>query len=109
MRKVIKNTVQAKKYFKTLPKLYSIFLWAKWGILELPWSGKYNRDGISLVYIYRDRNGECDEYYLDTINNASSGGFWGWYENKDIAEGVQEKLNEALKQGEIGYDEFRES
>ena len=108
MKKVIKNTAQAKKCFETLPKLYGIFLWAKWGILEFPWAGTYNKDGIPLVYVYRDRNGECDEYYLDTINNASSGNFWGWYTNKDTAKEVQEKLNEALQRGEIGYDKYRE-
>ena len=105
MRKVLKNTAKTKEYLDKLPKLYGIFLWAKWGILELPWSGKYNKDNMPLVYIYHDFNGEYDEYVLNTINMASSGGFWGCYEDKATAEEVQEKLNEALKNGEIGYDE----
>jgi len=104
-RKILKNTPKTKKYLDRLPKVYGIFLWAKWGVLELPWTGKYNKDGIPLVYIYHDFNGEYDEYYLDHIRKASSGGFWGWYENKDTAKEVQTKLNEALKRGEIGYDE----
>jgi hypothetical protein len=108
MRKVLKNTAKTKEYLKYLPRVYGIFLWAKWGILELPWTGKYNKDGIPLVYIYHDFNGECDEYFLGHICQASSGGFWGWYENKDTAKEVQEKLNEALKRGEIGYDEYGE-
>ena len=108
MRKKLKNTPKTKAYLEGLPKLYCIFLWAKWGILELPWPGKYNKDNIPLVYIYHDFNGLYDEFYLDTINKASSGGFWGWYEDKDTAKEVQEKLNEALARGEIGYDELFE-
>ena len=109
MKKKLKNTPKTKVYLDSLPKLYGIFLWAKWGILEFPWSGKYNKDGIPLVYIYHDFNGEYDEYYLATINKASSGGFWDWYEDKDTAKEVQEKLNEALKRGEAGYDEYGET
>lgn len=105
MKKILENNARTKKYLDSLPKLYGIFLWAKWGILELPWTGKYNKDGIPLVYIYHDFNGEYDNYYLDNIRQASSGGFWGWYEDKAVAQDVQAKLNDALKRGEIGYDE----
>lgn len=108
MKKVLKSTPKTKTYLDSLPKLYGIFMWAKWGILELPWTGKYNKDGIPLVYIYHDFNGEYDEYVLDTINMASSGGFWSWYEDEDAAKEEQQKLNEALKSGEIGYDELFE-
>jgi hypothetical protein len=106
MKKVLENNAKTKEYLDSLPKLYGIFLWAKWGILELPWTGKYNKDGIPLVYIYHDCNGECDEFYLGHIRQASSGGFWGWYEDKNVAKAEQEKLNEALSRGEIGYDEY---
>lgn len=111
MRKILKNTPKTKKYLDSLPKVYGVFLWAKWGILELPWSGKYTKDLISvpLVYNYYDANGTCDEYHLVPITSCSSGGFWDWYENKDNAKEVQEKLNDALQRGEIGYDEYREA
>ena len=109
MRKILKSTPKTKTYLDNLPKLYGIFMWAKWGILELPWTGKYNKDGIPLVYIYHDFNGEYDEYILNTINMASSGSFWGWYEDKEAAKEEQIKLNEALKRGEIGYDESGEA
>ena len=52
MRKVLKNTAKTKEYLDKLPKVYGLFLWAKWGILELPWTGKYNKEGEPLVYIY---------------------------------------------------------
>ena len=109
MRKILKNTPKTKIYLDSLPKIYGIFLWAKWAMLKLPWSGKYDKKtGEPLVYIYYDANGACDEYHLVPIHYASSGAFWDWYEFKNNAEEVQEKLNEALKRGEIGYDEFTE-
>lgn len=109
-RKILKNTPKTKKYLDSLPRVYGLFLWAKWGILELPWSGKYTKGAIAvpLVYHYYDANGMCDEYHLVPITHCSSGHFWSWYENKDTAKEDQAKLNEALKRGEIGYDELRE-
>lgn len=106
MRKVLKNTPKTKAYLDSLPKVYGIFLWAKWAILEFPWSGKYTEDDmIPLVYDYRDDNGICDEYRLVPIAFCSGGRFWDWYEDKDNAKEVQQKLNEALRRGEIGYSE----
>lgn len=93
MKKVLKNTAKTKSYLESLPKIYALFLWAKFGILELPWTGKYNNDGMPLVYIYCDGNGMYDEFYLDTVNNASSGGFYNWYTNKEYALFMQERLN----------------
>ena len=106
-RKILKNTAKTKAYLDSLPKVYGIFLWAKWGILEFPWSGKYTKGDIvvPLVYNYYDANGMCDEYHLVPINSCSSGAFWDWYEFKNNAEEVQETLNEALSRGEIGYSE----
>ena len=99
MRKVLKNTARTKKYLDKLPKIYGIFLWAKWAILELPWTGKYDKKtGLPLVYIYRDANGACDEYYIAPISHASSGRFWNWYGTKDEAKEIQNNLNERLRQ-----------
>ena len=91
MRKMLKNTPKTKAYLDSLPKVYGIFLWASWAILELPWSGKYTKGDIAvpLVYNYYDANGTCDEYRLVPITHCSSGAFWGWYEDKDAAKEVQ--------------------
>lgn len=95
MRKNLKATPKTKKTLDSMEKLYGVFLWAKWGILELPWTGKYDKKtGLPLVYIYYDFNGERDGYRLGTIRSASSGGFWGWYEDKAEAELVSKVLNE---------------
>jgi hypothetical protein len=110
LRKILKNTAKTKAYLDSLPKVYGIFLWAKWGILELPWSGKYTKGKtpVPLVYNYYDNNGTYDEYHLVPITYCSGGAFWDWCETKEDAKYVQEKLNEALKRGAYGYDEFTE-
>ena len=97
MRIILKNTSKTKEYLDSLPKIYGIFLWAKWGMLELPWTGKYDKDGFPLVYIYYDCNGCCDEYYLGAIHRASSGGFYNWYTDEATAKEVQETLNKELE------------
>lgn len=93
LRKVRKNTAKTKNYLDSLPKIYGVFLWAKWGILELSWTGKYNKAGIPLVYTYYDGNGCCDEYRLMPIVHASSGAFYGWYSDKAYAEAIRDTLN----------------
>lgn len=99
LRKIRKSTPRTKKYLDSLPKIYGIFLLAKWAIMELPWTGKYDKKtGEPLVYIYYDANGTCDEYHLVPIHYASSGSFWNWYGIKDEAKEIQNKLNERLKQ-----------
>lgn len=102
MKKILKETAKTKAYLDSLPKIYGLFLWAKWGILALPWTGKYNKAGIPLVYIYHDFNGEHAEYRLAPINQASSGCFYAWYESKDIAIETQSALNmTSIKRYEI--------
>ena len=102
MRKILKNTPKTKTYLDRLPKIYGIFLWAKWAMLELPWAGFYDHSGRPLVYIYYDANGTCDEWHLVPINHASSGAFHGWYEDKNTADDIRLELNDKL-QG-VRYD-----
>ena len=96
MRKILKCTVKTKKYLESLPKIYGIFLWAKWGLLELPWTGKFDKNGEPLVYIYYDANGMCDEYHLTPISQASSGAFHGWYKDYNTTYDIQLELNDIL-------------
>ena len=102
MRKVLKNTPKTKKYLDGLSKVYGIFLWAKWSILELPCAGKFDKNGEPLVYIYYDANGACDEWHLAPIQHASSGAFHGWYKDYNTAYDIQLELNDKL-QG-VRYD-----
>jgi hypothetical protein len=93
-KKILKNNKKTKTYLDSLPKLYAIFHWAGYGILELPWSGKYNLSKIPLVYVYYDRNGECDEYRLMPITFASSGGLHSWHSDEEYTKALCKILNE---------------
>ena len=98
MRKNLKVTLKTKKKLDSMKKLYGVFLWAKWGILELPWTGKFDKKtGLPLVYIYYDFNGEREGYRLDTIRSASSGTFYGWYEDHNTADDIRLELNDKLQ------------
>lgn len=99
MRKILKSTKKTKEYLESLPKIYGLFLWAKWAILELPWAGRYDESGEPLVYIYYDANGTCDEYHLVPIHYASGGAFQGWYEDYGTAYDIQLGLNNKLQGG----------
>ena len=104
MRRVLKNTASTKKRLDSLPKLYGIFLWAKWAILELPWSGEYDETGEPLVYVYYDGNGACDEFHLVPIHYASAGAYFGWYEDKNTADDVRLELNDKLQEMSLRSD-----
>lgn len=96
-RKILKNTAKTKAYLDSLPKVYGIFLWAKWGMFEFRWSGKCDKNGMPLVYDYYDANGTCDEYHLRPIDKCSSGAFLGWYKSWDRAKMVRDALNEVFE------------
>lgn len=97
MKKILPNTHKTKEYLDSLPKVYGIFLWAKWGMLECPWPGVYDKNQvIPLVYSYYDANGTCDEYHLIPLPTVSSGCFYNWYEDKETALKVQAELNKEL-------------
>jgi hypothetical protein len=100
MKKILQNDSNTKEYFKTLTKIYGLFLWAKWGMLELYWSGKLDERGMPLVYVYYDANGTCDEYRLMPIDRASSGGFWSWYMKRSDAECIQKNLNSKMEKNQ---------
>lgn len=98
MEKVLNNSPATKAYLDSLRNIYAVFLWAKWAVVEVPWSGEYDlATGLPLVYNYYDCNGTCEEYRLVPINKISSGGFYSWCYTRDNAEAIQEKLNKELR------------
>ena len=94
MRTVLKNTAETKEYLDSLPKIYAVFMWAKWAVLECAHvPGAYDEYGLPLVYNYYDFNGEYDEYRLVSVDRVSSGAFYSWYVDKDQAEYIRDELN----------------
>ena len=103
MRKVLKNTPKTKAYLDSLPTIYMVGCWAKYGVREYPFTGKYKKDkyydiSVPLVYQYDDHNGTCNNYYLRSIVETTSGSTIMWTEFEDVAYKVAELLNKELKE-----------
>lgn len=104
MRKVLKNTAKTRAYLESLPKIYMVSYWAKYGVREFPFTSKYEKDryydvSAPLVYQYDDHNGTCDKYYLRRITSTTSGQIIMWTQFKDVADKVAELFNKELENG----------
>lgn len=99
MRKILKNTPKTRAYLDNLPKIYLVACWARYGVMEFPFTGKYVKHaGISypLVYQYDDHNGTCDNYYLRPINLTTTGWIAVWTQNEGVANTMAELLNKKV-------------
>ncbi len=100
MRKILKNNKKTKAYLDSLPKIYLVARWAKYGVRGYPFTGKYVMDenGISipLVYDYDDHNGTCDNYYLRRLDYTTTGYIVMWTQNYGIANTIAEMFNEEI-------------
>lgn len=100
MKKVLKNTENTKAYLDSLPKIYIVGLWAKYGVREYPFTEKYfseNGFSVPLVYDYDDCNGTCDNWYLRRIDRVTSGQILLWTQSKSVASKVAELFNKELQ------------
>lgn len=98
MKKIRKNDEKTKKYFEKLPKYYALTLWADYAIIEVPFSGKCNKKGEPLVWIYHDMNGFCDEFYLGNIRGITSAPVFCWSDNRATLEYIQKHLKREWKE-----------
>lgn len=102
MKKVLKNNEKTKEYLKNLPKIYLVACWARFGIREFPFTGKFVKDEtrgdiyVPLVYDYDDLNGTCDNYFLRKITNTTTGIVIMWTQNKNIAEKIAAMYNQHM-------------
>lgn len=97
MRKVLKNNKKTRAYLDSLSKIYIVGCWAKYGVREYPFTGKYetNDNGIDipLVYDYDDHNGTTDNYYLRRLDRVTTGQIILWTQFKNVANKVAELFN----------------
>ena len=101
MRKVLKNNKKTRAYLDSLPKIYLVGCWAKYGVREYPFTEKYfseNGFSIPLVYYYYDCNGTCDNYLLRRLDCVTSGAVIMWTQNKKVADKVAELLNKEMEE-----------
>ena len=100
MKKVLKNTTKTKEYLASLPKIYMVGYWAKYGVREYPFTEKYfseNGFSVPLVYDYDDHNGTCDNWYLRRLDYVTSGAVIMWTQNKAVADKVARLFNKEIE------------
>jgi hypothetical protein len=100
MRKVLKNNSKNREFLDSLPKIYLVCCWARYGVREYPFTGKYeqneSRINIPLVYDYDDHNCTCDNYYLRRIDYTTTGQIVLWTQSKSMAGKVAELFNKEM-------------
>ena len=87
LKKKLERNKENIEYLDSLPKIYLVATWAKTGVWEFPFTGKYEFDKwaqceVPLVYQYDDFNGTCDNYYLRKITRTTTGLIIAWKENQ---------------------------
>lgn len=99
MREVLKSSKRTKKYIDSLPKIYLVACLARFGVTELPFTGKFVKSKripelyVPLVYQYDDHNGTADNYYLREIIQATTGQIVIWTQNRNIANKIAAMYN----------------
>ena len=111
LRKRLKNTKKNKDKLAKLPKIYLIACWARYGVLEFPFSGRYkkiNKKPVPLVWDFDDHNGTYPEYVLRPITWTTTAAIRGWVRNeqqaKDTAEFCEKRRVQAQKEYTMKMD-----
>ena len=94
----MKVTKKNEKKISEQPVVYIIGCWARWGVQEYHWTGKWwpSHNGAVQpeVYYYNDHNGEYEEYQKVPIDYVTTGYILDWTFNKKAAEMLVNYLNE---------------
>ena len=98
MKKVLKNNEKTAQFLSKLPRLYMVGYWARYGVWDLYWSGKWEKNPHNehmepLVWNYDDHNGTADNWYLVPIRFVTTGQIIMWTEDKVVAESIASALN----------------
>ena len=92
-RRIKPNNKRTNKYLDKLKKVYLVGVWARSGIMECFFAGRYTKDGEPLVWEYYDCNGACDEWHLMPIHNITSGTVLKWTFDKKEAQLIADIYN----------------
>ena len=93
MKKILKWSEETHNYIHSLPKIYLIGCWARYGVMEFPFV-KLNKDNVPLVYNYNDHDGTAGQYELVPITHTTTGWIFDWSFHKEQAQKVADMLNE---------------
>lgn len=91
----IKQKYLERKYRKA-KSLYIICYWARYAVLEVKWSGKFDKNGEPLTIHYTDHNGEWEQYYIGSWKTETTGIIYGFTFDKQSAENIVRELNKNI-------------
>ena len=105
LRKHLPHNQKTKDKLAKLPKIYLIACWARYGVLEFPFSGRYkkiNKKPVPLVWDFDDHNGTYPEYVLRPITWTTTAAIRGWLRDeqqaKDTAEFCEKRRVQAQQE-----------
>lgn len=94
-RRTIKpNNKRTKSMLEKCPKIYLIGYWARFGIMEFHFAGKYTESGVPYVWMYYDGNGTCDEWHRVPLTYTTTGRIYAWTTSLTFAEEIADALND---------------
>lgn len=104
----MKTTKRLLKKIEKATPVYMVALWAKWGVREYKWTGKWHRDKdtgflIPIVWNHCDWNGTCDEWLKQRLNFTTAGYIFDWTFRKKNAEIIADMLNKETNMGKDVY------
>lgn len=102
MRKVLQNNFKTQEFLKTLPKIYLVGCWARFGVMDFPFTERFEKDNYSghmipIVYDYVDCNGTRNDYVMKPITHTTTGRIVLWTQNKNLADKFAAMLNKEAK------------
>ena len=89
---VIPDSPDTKRLLDSLPRIYAIGCWARYGVREYYYSGK-DVKGIPMVWDYNDHNGTEPEWVLLPLHYTTMGLILAWTTSRGAAEKIAEALN----------------
>ena len=105
LRKHLPHNQKTKDKLAKLPKIYLVACWARYGVLEFPFSGRYkkiNKKPVPLVWDFDDHNGTYPEYILRPITWTTTAAIRGWVRDeqqaKDTAEFCEKRRLQAQQE-----------
>lgn len=102
LKKYLECTPENRAYVESLPKIYLIGCWARYGFMECANTLQTDKDGIPLVYDFDDHNGCYEEYVLKPIHHVTTGQAYAWSTSKEAARHVADMMNEAKEMSRRG-------
>lgn len=104
MKTILQNNHKTQQYLRTLTPIYIVALWARYGVDQFYFSGKFKEefgaDGkiiyTPLVWQYNDHNGETDQYELVPITYTTTGFIEMWTFQQEAAAQLATYLNKNI-------------